>query len=121
MAEKKTASGMESMLRSMGLGEVIDAANYMAQSGVIQKVLAVANEVEQINARLGRIEAALGIASGSSPAHAEPERTPVAEPGAFAAINGVDGRPSGAFATGSNLGASRDGPVIEGELVRGSQ
>jgi hypothetical protein len=53
-------SGLEMMLRSLGLGEVITAAQDLAQSGAIEKIIKFADSVDELNARLSRIEIALG-------------------------------------------------------------
>ena len=52
----KAKSGMESMLRSLGLGDVLDAANQLAQSGAINEVIQFAQAVGPIRAQLDRIE-----------------------------------------------------------------
>ena len=48
-------------LRSMGLGSVLDAAKQLAESGAVQKIIQFADGLEETNARLARIEEALGI------------------------------------------------------------
>ena len=50
-------SGLEMMLQSMGLGEVITAAKKLASDGTLQKVLKFADEVEAINGRIEQIAA----------------------------------------------------------------
>lgn len=62
-------SGMESMLRSLGLGEVLDAANELAKSGAVQKVIAFSEQAELINAKLDAICSRLGIEAGSCSAN----------------------------------------------------
>lgn len=59
-------SGLEMALRSMGLGTVLDAAKQLAGSGAVEKILAFAEQAEQMNARLARIEAALGVDDGAA-------------------------------------------------------
>lgn len=51
----KPKSGMESMLRSMGLGEVLDGANQLAQSGAIGKLIRFAEEAEAIRGQLAQL------------------------------------------------------------------
>lgn len=53
---KPGASGPEMMLRSLGLGEVLDAAKKMAEGGAIEKLLAFVDGIDDLNATLGRIE-----------------------------------------------------------------
>src|SRR5512146_3073019 len=90
-AKKAPMAGMESMLRAMGLGQVIDAANKLAQSGALEKLVAVVEVVNELNERCKRIEAALGI-------------SPNAEPGSRPAISGPD--PARGLASGD---AANDG------------
>lgn len=49
------ASGMEIMLKSMGMGEVIEAAKALANAGTLEKILKFADEVEGINEKLAII------------------------------------------------------------------
>jgi len=64
-SEPGAASGMEMMLRSMGLASVLDAAKALAQSGAVQKIMKFADDLEgtneQLNERLARIEERLGL------------------------------------------------------------
>lgn len=62
---KAQQSGPEMMLRSMGLGEVLDAAKSIASSGTIEKILKFADGLEELNARLAKIERRLGIESSA--------------------------------------------------------
>jgi hypothetical protein len=48
------------MLRSMGLGEVLDAAKKMAEAGALDKLIAFVDGIDELNATLKRIEARLG-------------------------------------------------------------
>lgn len=45
-------SGMEIMLKNMGLGEVIDAAKMLASSDTIGKILLFADQLPEINRKL---------------------------------------------------------------------
>jgi hypothetical protein len=56
-----SSGGLEMALRSMGLGTVLDAAKQLAESGAVQKIVQFADGLEETNARLARIEAALNI------------------------------------------------------------
>jgi hypothetical protein len=47
---------MEHMLRQMGLGEVITVAQKLASDGTVEKILKFADGVEELNARLAKIE-----------------------------------------------------------------
>jgi hypothetical protein len=47
------------MLKSFGLGGIVEAAKKMAEDGTVDKILAFANGLDELNERLGRIEAAL--------------------------------------------------------------
>lgn len=66
-------SGMEMMLRSMGMGDALDAAKALATDGTIQKIIKFADdtdallaEMRKTNERLERIENALAaLQSGS--------------------------------------------------------
>lgn len=58
---KDGPSGMEMMLRSMGLGEVLNAAQTLASNGTVEKIIAFADSVGELNERLARIEKALGL------------------------------------------------------------
>lgn len=60
-----TTSGLEMMLRNMGLASVLDAAKTLAESGAVQKIILFADQLEELNGRLDRIEATLGIARGT--------------------------------------------------------
>jgi hypothetical protein len=55
---KAQASPMEGLLKSMGLGEVIEAARKLADSGSVQKITAFADALPIIMERLERIEQA---------------------------------------------------------------
>lgn len=57
-------SGLEMMLKSMGLGEVIEVAQKLASQGTIEKVLKFADGLEELNGRLARIEALLERPAG---------------------------------------------------------
>lgn len=52
----KPASGMEVMLKSMGLGEVIEAAKMLASGDTIGKIMKFADGVEGLNDRLDKME-----------------------------------------------------------------
>lgn len=48
-------AGMESLLRSMGLGDVLDAANKIAQSGAVPKILEFADKVGPLSEKLDTV------------------------------------------------------------------
>jgi hypothetical protein len=59
-------NGMEMTAKAFGMGKVIEAANQLAQSGAVQKIMKFADalegmEIAELNRRLERIERALGI------------------------------------------------------------
>lgn len=56
-------SGIEMVLKNMGLGSVLDAARQLAESGAVEKIIQFADGLEETNARLARIEDHLGIKS----------------------------------------------------------
>jgi hypothetical protein len=58
--KKAPVSGMEAMLRSMGLSQVIEVAQQLAEAKTVEKVLKFADGLEELNARLARIETHLG-------------------------------------------------------------
>jgi hypothetical protein len=53
---KPAPSGMEAMLRAMGLGQIIEVANQLATSGAVEKILKFASEADELNRKLDRIE-----------------------------------------------------------------
>ena len=66
MSEKPT--GTEIMLKSMGLGEVLNAAKMFANADTMNKILKFADDVERLNDeirrlcdRFDRFEASLGL------------------------------------------------------------
>lgn len=61
------ASGMEMMLRSMGLGEIIEAAKQLATNGTVERILQFADQVGELNERLARIERLLDGRAGGPP------------------------------------------------------
>jgi len=68
MTDKPT--GMEMMFRSMGLGQAIDAAKSLAESGAISKIIAFAERLEKfdleaLNERLARIEHRIASGPGT--------------------------------------------------------
>lgn len=87
-------SGLEMALRSMGLSAVLDAAKSLAESGAVQKIIQFADGLEETNARLARIEKALGLAE-HIPGNALIEgsavelRSAAAEPGSGSAARDV--------------------------------
>lgn len=116
MAGNKT--GMEAMLRAMGMGEVLDAANQLAQSGAINHVIAFANAVGPIREQLNRIEAkldAIGLAAGSS----SPDGGAWSDYD-WAGLDGAGRQSSTGGATSGrvSIGADDSGPIIEGVQVR---
>lgn len=77
-------SGTEMMLRSMGLGEVLDMAKSLAAQGTLDKVLKFANDLDKLNATLARIEATLaatGPANGPALPGPSPENSGPFPPG----------------------------------------
>jgi hypothetical protein len=59
----------------LGLGEIIEAAKLFANAGTMQKIMKFANEVEEMNGRLERIEVLLRNGNGQDIS---------AEPGSYA-------------------------------------
>lgn len=59
-------TGPEALLRSLGLGEVIEAAKQFASAGTMEKIVNFADEVGAINSRLRRIEMILEQQYGST-------------------------------------------------------
>jgi hypothetical protein len=53
---KPAPTGMEIMLKSLGLGPVIEAANTLATSGAVQKIVQFADLVGPLREQLDRIE-----------------------------------------------------------------
>ena len=99
---KPVRSGTEIMLRSLGMGEILDAAKSLADNGTLNKILTFADHAESIvkqiaelNANVSAMRAELRYVGG---------RTERVEPGAYPS----DGGPFGSD-TRSVLGAGSDG------------
>ena len=54
-------NGMELMLKSLGLGDAMKGVDQLMKAGAIEKVMRFADEAEQINRRLERIESELSL------------------------------------------------------------
>lgn len=52
MSPPAKPQGMEILLRSMGLGDVLDMSKQLASEGTVHKILAFANGLEALNAKL---------------------------------------------------------------------
>lgn len=100
-SDKKPAqSGAEIMLRSLGLGEIIDVAKSMAESGVFEKIVLFAETAEEIKKQLTRVEEKLdalvqskaGEPATMGEAGTDGLRWPPIKSGAGAG-NGHDGEP----------------------------
>ena len=115
-------SGMEAMFRSLGLGEVLDAANQLAASGAIPKIIAFADSVGPIAIQLARIETKLDCLAAQSGASA-PDGSAWSNYDWLAGLDGV-GRQS---ATGSvtigrgDIVGGGDGIVIEAKAIGGAE
>lgn len=114
-------TGMEAMLRSLGLGEVLDAANQLAQSGAINKVIEFANAVGPILEQQRRIEAKLDALAFQAGANA-PDGGPWTAYD-WSRVGDLGGQSNaGGDASGHRLVSSLDGrPVIEGVVIGGSK
>lgn len=128
-AAKAPASGLELMLKSAGLGEVIEAAKKLADAKSIQKILAFADQLEgvdlrKLHDRLDDIEDRLsdlydalgrgGVIPGPGPANGGPGepggRLDLALPGG----GGADRQPrGGGAASGADHPGARE-PEGEG-------
>lgn len=64
--------GMEMLLKSMGLGEVIDMAKTLAENGTLQKILEFADKLDETNANLAKIAKILEANSDAKPGEAQP-------------------------------------------------
>lgn len=53
---KPAMSGMETMLRSLGMGEMLDTAKQLAHDGTFQKIIEFAEKADKMQATLDRIE-----------------------------------------------------------------
>lgn len=73
-------SGLEIMLKSMGLGDVIEQAKILQSNGTLEKILKFADGVEEMNARLIRIEQLLSGVEHSALPGPGPERLSSSEP-----------------------------------------
>ena len=62
---QKQANGMEIMLRSMGLSQVVEAAQQLASSGAIERILKFSNEVGEINDTLRHMQRQLDAIGGA--------------------------------------------------------
>jgi hypothetical protein len=111
-------TGMEAMLRSLGLGEVLDAANQLAQSGAINKVIEFANAVGPILDQQRRIEAKLDALAAQAGANA-PDGGPWTDYDWAGAIDARGQSDAGGDASGHRLVSPvGGGPYIEDILVR---
>jgi hypothetical protein len=108
----KAPGGLEMMLKQLGLGEVIEAAQKLASSGTVEAILKFSRDVEALNASISqiaasqdRIEALLAraLATGGPGS---------VEAGPDPADCGLDGAGAGEAAPGQ-LGADR-GPGAPG-------
>lgn len=89
--EKKPAmSGPEMMLRSLGMGEVLDMAKALANDGTFNKILEFANKADEILTVLKRIE---GKLDHDAHARTEGSRRTENEPGPGADDGGPVGAP----------------------------
>jgi hypothetical protein len=104
-------SGMEMMLNSMGMGDVLEAAKALANAGTLEKILQFADQVEGINGRIERVETLLlrlvakleagqsgdgkRIATDTDPANSGPDNVAgnglVTFPGRYSADTGYSG------------------------------
>jgi hypothetical protein len=96
----KPKGGIEVLLRSMGLGEVLDVSQKLANQGTVDAILKFAKGLDELNeniatfsGRLERIEAALGISPERS-SEGQYTRAEV-EPGSGASDFGPSGRTDG--------------------------
>jgi hypothetical protein len=64
----KPKSGPEIMLKMMGLGDLSDQVKELIDAGALQKIIAFADGVAEINDRLIRIERLLDRTGGNHPA-----------------------------------------------------
>lgn len=96
--DKPAMSGMEVMLRSMGLGDALDGVKELAQNGTLAKIVAFAERAEGIERELREIKGAIRKLAGES---GSPGGAANSEPGSGAADGGpvkpfprlVDGSP----------------------------
>ncbi|MBK8189079.1 MAG: hypothetical protein IPK79_01335 [Vampirovibrionales bacterium] len=113
---------MEAMLRSFGLGEVMDAANQLAQSGAVPKVVAFAESVGPLAVAIFRAEAkldALAAQAGSSAPDGGPWD---AYDWDAAARDAWRKSVAGSVASGrGDAGGHSNGPIIEGRAIGGTQ
>lgn len=93
-------SGVEMMLRNMGLGSVLDAAKQLAESGAVEKIIQFADDAENIRNDLAQIKDALGI----KPDFVEGEfvQIAVASEAAPIGIRGAKVEPGGSAGTGGS-------------------
>jgi len=112
-------NGTEGMLRAMGLAPVLDAANKIAASGAVEKLLRFADQADEINATLRQLRdevAALRAAStGSSSAHAGLDGASVAGDFDSASEHGLHVGAGSSSGANSVAGDSNVGVTIEGE------
>lgn len=52
--------GPERLLRSMGLGQILDMAKALAEAGTLQKIVQFADDLEQVKKTLAEIKSELG-------------------------------------------------------------
>jgi hypothetical protein len=106
---KAGASGIELMLRSMGMGEAMDAAKQLATNGTIQKIIAFVDGIGEMNERLERIERY--VAAGSYPGRGGPNYPgPTVIEGSFEAGTG-DRQPVSLGSTGEPVDDGHSGNI----------
>jgi hypothetical protein len=116
--QKAPMTGMESMLRNIGLSDVLDAAKKLSDEQSIQKIIAFADalpvmqtQLGLINGRLAEIERSLRAGGGPDvPIRSEPVR-----PNAFLAAPGISSGSGDEL--GSDDGAGRLDLELPGEHV----
>jgi|SRR5215469_9377187 len=105
-------SGIEMMLRSMGLSEVLDMAKHLAEQKTLEKILKFGDDLERLQATVTRIETLLSNARGVEPYSGPqlyPGLYPPPSPGLFEQ-HGPHGQTGGYSVTASSDNSSCKGP-----------
>lgn len=111
-------SGMEAMFRSLGLGEVLDAANQLAASGAIPKIIGFADAVGPLAAAIARVERKLDCLAAQSSTNA-PDGSAWSDYDWDGGLDGVGREPSagGAAIGRGDIGGSGGGVIIEARAI----
>lgn len=102
------------MLRSLGMGDALEAAKQLATNGTIQKIVAFADGIGELNARLERIERML--TAGSYTGNSRPDDVRLTHDEGSSTLGTSDRRSIDVGATGFSIDDGHIGDIqhVEG-------